>query len=55
MFFIYFYFLEISQIFLVTKYLSTEKLDFTHKLNKIKNANLNTVSDRSKENLFMNA
>lgn len=52
---IYFYFLVISQIFLVTKYLSTEKLDFTHKLYKIKYASLNTLSDRSNEKEFMNA
>lgn len=54
MLFIYFYFLEISQIFLATKYLSPEKLDFTHKPNKMKSANLNAVSDRNNEKVFMN-
>lgn len=52
--FTYFYFLEISQIFLATKYLSPEKLDFTHQPNKIKSANLNVVSDTSNEKVFMN-
>lgn len=46
---IYFCFQEISQIFLVTKHRSTEMLDLTQKLNKIKSANLNTQIEEMKK------
>lgn len=49
----YFYCIGISQIFLVPQYPSTKKLAAAYKLNEIKSANLNTVSDRGNDKVFI--